>query len=86
MPVQSQRTRVHIVSGSSLFRRISTNDPLNELLLYSSGLSWGKNIGDGREEKKRARWGSKEPNKKGTMDFSVRHTAAREVKNVQFSD
>lgn len=39
---QSQRTREHIVSPSSLFWRISSNDPLNEPLLYSSWLSWGE--------------------------------------------
>lgn len=59
IPGQSRRTREHIVSPSSLFWRISTNDPLNEPLLYSSWLSWGKNIGEGSEERKMLR-GSKD--------------------------
>lgn len=40
----SQKTRDRILSTSSLFWGISTNEPLNEHLLYSSRSSWGKNI------------------------------------------
>ena len=57
IPGQSQRTREHIVSASSLFWRIITNDPLNEAVLYS-WVSCRKNIGDGWEERKMPR-GSK---------------------------
>ena len=37
-----------LFSASSLFRRITANGPLNETVLYSSGLSWAHNIRGGR--------------------------------------
>lgn len=67
---QSQRTREHIVSPSSLFWRISSNDPLNEPLLYSSWLSWGGEI-LGMDGRNAACLGvQKDWNKKATMEFS----------------
>lgn len=75
LPGQSQSTRENIVPSSSLFRRISTNDPLNEPILYSSAHTvfiMGKRWERYWEEKKMPR-SSKGWNKKATMKISETH-------------
>lgn len=71
-----------LFSASSLFRRITANGPLNETVLYSSGLSWAHNIRGWAGGTARSPQVQKEPDNKSTIGhFHHGSTAAREKSN-----